>query len=441
MAGGYSADARMARTPASYRATMVGFVVFFALTLLTLLDVRRGFLFADYSVRTFFYVFNPAHVPMLAMGIAGMFACYRGSNILEAQLPGTSRYLKALTLSILMLLVSDLFLYRGVPAARSMASGRIALDWLGAFGVTEWWKPFAQATSFLLNVWHATMLGILISGLTLTVLPVYLTSYVTRGGFTGSLFGAMFALPQPFCSCCSSVMAPSFVRRGASTTFLLSFIIGAPMLNVTTILLALALLPAPFAITRIAAGIVVTVLVTYLVARIADRWGGSNSAMRETTPAWGWMHRLGGVYLRLFDLDRFVGHRRLETPSQLIGAWLYASGRIALVLVPTLWVWSVIASGIFGALPSAFGNNLTSVALAAIVGTFFMISTWSEIPMALQLIQSGFSGPAATLLVVLPAISLPCMMLLGGSLQRFRIVALLSLAVMIVGIMAGSMFL
>ena len=61
--------------------------------------------------------------------------------------------------------------------------------------------------------------------------------------------------------------------------------------------------------------------------------------------------------------------------------------------------------------------------------------------MALQLIQSGFSGPAAALLVVLPAISLPCMMLLGGALQRFRVVALLSAAVILVGIVAGVMFL
>lgn len=441
MADGYLADARLAGTPASYRGMMVGFIVFCALTLLTLLDVRRGFLFAEYPVRTFFHVFNPLHVPMLAVGIAGMFACYRGSTILEAQLSGTSRYLKTLTLTILTLLVCDLFAYRGVPAARSMASGRIALDWLGAFGVTEWWKPLAQATSFLLNVWHATMLGILMSGLALTVLPVYLTPYVTRGGFTGSLFGAMFALPQPFCSCCSSVMAPSFVRRGASTTFLLSFVVGAPMLNVTTILLALALLPAPFAITRIVAGIVVTVLVTYAVARIADRWDGPDRAIREPKPGWAWMRRVGGAYLGLFDLDRIVGSRRLETPSQLIGAWLHASGRIALVLVPTLWVWSVIASGIFETLPSAFGNNLTSVVLSAVIGTFFMIATWSEIPMALQLIQSGYNGPAAALLVVLPAISLPCMMLLGGSLQRFRSVALLSIAVMIVGIVAGAMFL
>ena len=70
-----------------------------------------------------------------------------------------------------------------------------------------------------------------------------------------------------------------------------------------------------------------------------------------------------------------------------------------------------------------------------------VILTLPEIPMALQLIQSGFTGPAAALLVVLPAISLPCMMLLGGSLQRFRVVALLSIGVMIVGIAAGALFL
>lgn len=141
------------------------------------------------------------------------------------------------------------------------------------------------------------------------------------------------------------------------------------------------------------------------------------------------------------DFDRIVAGRKVETPSQLIGAWLYASGRIALVLVPTLWVWSVLASAVFQTLPAAFGNNLPSVLLSAVAGTLFMISTWSEIPMALQLIQAGINGPAAALLVVLPAVSLPCMMLLGGSLQRFRMVALLPVAVMIVGIVAGAMFL
>ena len=426
-----------------YRAFIGGFIAFLALTLLTLLDVRRGFLFRVYPVRTLFHVFTPAHGLMLASGLVGMTACYRAARGIEPRLSDTSRYVKGLTFVIFALLVIDLFAYRGVPAARSIAAGRVNADWLQAFGVVGWRRPIAQATSYLLNVWHATMLGILISGLTLSILPMYLKLYCTRGGFTGTLFGAMFALPQPFCSCCSSVMAPSFARRGASTNFLLSFVIGAPMLNVTTVVLALALLPAPFAVTRIVAGLFVTVGVTYLVARIADGWDHPRFVIAGTGPVSGRLQRIGGSYLSLFDRDWIAGGRpeTLETPSQLLGAWLHASGRIALVLVPTLWVWSVVAAGIFQALPPAFGNNLPSVALAAFGGTFFMISTWSEIPMALQLIQSGIDGPAAALLVVLPAISLPCMMLLGGSLGRFRMIALLSVGVIVAGIVAGAMFL
>jgi uncharacterized membrane protein YraQ (UPF0718 family) len=70
-----------------------------------------------------------------------------------------------------------------------------------------------------------------------------------------------------------------------------------------------------------------------------------------------------------------------------------------------------------------------------------MISTWTEIPVALQLIGSGLTGPAATLLVVLPPLSLPCVMLLCGSLGRFGGVVVLAFAVMVSGIVAGVIFL
>ena len=430
----------------TYMAVLTGFMTCLALTLLALLDVRRGFLFADYPVRTLFYVLTPWHALMLVAGAAGMFAFHRGLRTRDAHSQQPAHLVRTLTLVVLALLVIDLFVYRGVPAARSIAVGRVGLDWMAAFGVTEWWRPVAQATSYLLNVWHATMLGLLLSGLALTMLPVFVTPQIGRRGFTGTIFGALFALPQPFCSCCSSVMAPSLVRRGASTTFLLSFILGAPMLNITTIALALTLLPLPFAATRIAAGVVVTLLVTHLVARLADRWGDISAVAKNTRtihPArsLGRLSRLGDAYLRLFDLDLLMHRGSVKTPSQLFSTWLTVSVRLSLVLVPTLWVWSVVASALFQLLPSAFGNNLPSVALAAFGGTFFMISTWSEIPMALELINAGYDGPAAAMLVVLPAISLPCMMLLAGTLGRIRIVALLSAAVMMVGIVAGAMFL
>ncbi|HYM25463.1 MAG TPA: permease [Vicinamibacterales bacterium] len=409
----------------AYRAALSGFVGFLALTLLTIVDIRRGFLFAAYRIRTPYIVLTPVHAVMLAMGIAGAAVCWRRLAALERRVPPASRAVRPFGFTILALLIVDLFTYRGVPAARSIAAGRIGVDWLNAFGVVGWLRPAAQASSYLLNVWHATMIGILISGLTLTVLAGWLGAFLVRDGFTGSLAGAAFALPQPFCSCCSSVMAPSFVRRGASTNFILSFVIGAPMLNITTIILAVALLPASFAALRIAAGVVIAVVVTYAIAAMFPR------TLPATPQRW-----FTGL-----DPERVLGSRPVETPSQLVAAWLRASGRIALVLVPTLWIWSVGAALVFQAMPAAFGNNLPSVVIAAIAGTFFMISTWSEIPMALTLIQSGFTGPAAALLVVLPAISLPCMVLLGGSLQRFRLVAALSAAVMVIGIAAGAMFL
>ncbi len=444
MIGEVTGSARGAADPIVYRAWLVGFVLSLGVTLLALVDFRRGFLFAAYPARSLFYAFNPLQIAMAAAGATGMFACYRAVRALEGDrgvAVGAPRSLTAFALVVFTLLVVDLFTYRGVPAARSIASGRINVDWLNGFGVTAWWQPIAQATSYLLNVWHATLIGLLISGLALTVLPAFWRPYVARAGFKGSLVGALFALPQPFCSCCSSVMAPTFVRRGASTNFLLSFVVGAPMLNITTIILAVALLPARFAALRIVAGVGVTVLVTYLVSYAADRWSADAPAMAVPPSPPGWTRRLVERYGRLLDLDRIAGTRSVDTPSRLIAAWLSNSARIGLVLVPTLWIWSIVAAALFHAVPSVFANNLNGVAMAAIGGTLFMISTWSEIPMALQLIHAGSTGPAAALLVVLPAISLPCMMLLGGALQRFRLIAWLAAAVMAVGMAAGVIFL
>ena len=432
--------ARGVRAALSYQLFVSGAVTFLALTLLTLLDIRRGFLFQTYAVRTFFGVFTPSHGIMLAAGLGGMFACCRGARNREPSISVTPS-VAGLAIVIFAMLVVDLFAYRIVPAARSMTAGRVGADWLEAFGATGWTRPFAQATSFLLNVWHATMLGILISGLTLVTQPLWLGRYHARGGFAGSLFGATFALPHPFCSCCSSVMASSFARRGASTNFLLSFVIGAPMLNVTTMVLALALLPAPFAVTRIVAGLVVTILVTYTAARIADGWDRPRATGTSPPRTDHWGQPFAGFLGRRHEWIADATRVPPATPVQLFGAWLRSSGRIALLLVPTLWMWSIVAAGIFQVLPSAFGNNFPSVVVAAVAGTFFMISTWSEIPMALQLIQSGIDGPAAALLVVLPAISLPCMILLGDALRRVRVVALLSAGVIIVGIVAGTIFL
>ena len=63
---------------------------------------------------------------------------------------------------------------------------------------------------------------------------------------------------------------------------------------------------------------------------------------------------------------------------------------------------------------------------ATVTGTLLVNSTWSEIPVALQMINAGYADPAATLLeVVLPSVNLPCLLMLSGSWGHARIAATL----------------
>jgi hypothetical protein len=434
------------QVPTGYQLSLAAFVGFLALSLLAIVDFRRGFLFTTgvggYLTRTPHYAFSPWQGLMLAIGLAGLLVSYRSIKGYEIQLKGRNleRYLRRLAFVLFGLLVVDLFIYRGVPMARVAMIGKLGTGWMEAFGVTGWLRSVALALSYLAIVWHATFLGVLFAGLALTALPRYLKSFFTRTGFVGNLFGAVFALPQPFCSCCASMVVPSLTRYGASDYFSLAFVVGSPMLNLTALILAIMLLPAPYAIIRILAGIILTIPVTYGVARLADRWRATNESVSPNRLT-QWILRLIAPYCRIFHLEELVRNRSLDTPGTFLSTWLYLSSRIALLVVPTLLIWSVVAIAIVQVLPPVFGNNLTSVVIASIAGTLMMISTWTEIPVAQQMIQAGLFGPAATLLVVLPPVSLPCLLILGGSIGRFRVVALLGLVVAVVGIIAGMLFL
>lgn len=175
--------------PFLYKLSVAGFVLFFTLTLLALVDFRRGFLFTDY-VRSPYSAYHPANLAMLAIGAAGFLLCYRFLKSFESREKVSADYVKTLTFILLGLLVVDLLTYRSVPAARAVVSGKLSADWLNAFGVTGWLRPIALSVSYLLTVWHATLLGILIAGLALTVLPKCLQPFFSRKGWAGILMGA-----------------------------------------------------------------------------------------------------------------------------------------------------------------------------------------------------------------------------------------------------------
>jgi uncharacterized protein len=428
-----------------YKVTLAFFFSAMILFLLMVVDIRRGFIFLSSS--SYFYTspyinLNGIQLLLILLSIIFLVVAFKTLDKQETELSEVNMegIVKFSAFLIFGILIIDLFTYRGVPAFRIADSGNIGAGWLDAWGVTGWAQPIALAASYMVTVWHATFIGVLLAALSLTILPKYLVKFFTKTGFGGSLFGATYALPQPFCSCCASVVTPSLKKHGASQNFMLAFVVGSPMLNITGLVLAAILLPTPYAIIRIVGGILLTVPVTYGISKVAQKWD-----LTEAPKTDNWFTRfinmLAGKYCELFHLDEIVEGRPVDTPVSFLKTYGQAAYRLAMLLIPTLFIWSVLSSYFFQLLPSTFGNNFSSVLFSAIAGTFFMISTWTEIPVAMQMINAGFSAPAATMLLVLPPVSLPCLMILGGAIGKFRVVALLSIAVMFAGIVAGIIFL
>src|SRR5262249_34376068 len=131
-----------------YKVVLAGLIVFLAVSLLAIVDFRRGFLFSDYA-RSPYWAFHPAQPIILAISSAGLFVCYRILQSFEAVELISPKYARAFTFASLILLVIDLFIYRAVPAARAIGSGTLRADWLQAFGVSGWPRSFALSISYL----------------------------------------------------------------------------------------------------------------------------------------------------------------------------------------------------------------------------------------------------------------------------------------------------
>ena len=437
-----------------YYISTASFLLSLGLLLFTAVDIRRGFLFSDY-----FKVGAPStlmnldlrHLILLLVGSLGMWLSYRYMKRLEGNLKENSVNLKSVTKIVAIVigafLVIDLFTYRGVPASRIIAAGEMGakpgtmgLGWaMPIASFPEWLQPMAEGINYFLVVWHATALSVLLGGLFLIAGQIFLARLKGRG-FGAHLAGVVSALPQPFCSCCASPIGATLYRKGASLGPVLAFTVSSPMLNITTLILAAALLPTEFALLRIVGGIIVSVFITYGVSLIAARWvtGGEVEARRGKL--FEWSSKVLSAYSRLFHFERLFSEGAVDSPVALISNWLGMAWRLARVIIPLFIVFSVIAVYIVQIMPDA-GNNIIGVAVTAIFATLLMVPTWTEIPLAVGLINNGLTGIAAVVLITLPAVSIPCLFIIAGAMRSLKVALLLGLSVLIAGIVAGIIFL
>ncbi|MCZ7649707.1 MAG: permease [Thermoanaerobaculia bacterium] len=135
-----------------------------------------------------------------------------------------------------------------------------------------------------------------------------------------------------------------------------------------------------------------------------------------------------------------------------LGEWLAATWGFAKQILPLL-VGGVLVAGLLlgrpdheGLIPGAWvvaavgGNSLAANLFAAVAGAFMYFATLTEIPILQGLLGSGMGqGPALTLLLAGPALSLPAMLVLK-SFMGWRKTAVYVVLVMIMATVTGVIY-
>ncbi|MCB1042739.1 MAG: permease [Acidobacteria bacterium] len=233
------------------------------------------------------------------------------------------------------------------------------------------------------------LLGLIISGLLHAYMPQRPVAWLNRGGpLKQAAKGMLFGLPLPICSCGVLPLFMSLSKKGLPTAALVAFLVATPELGVDSFLVSVKLLGWEFSIVRLIAAIVLPVA----IAMLAVSWLGTPLNVEqeksccakknaESAPVSWWRFAFVDLVDDIFPLICF--------------------GLIAAALAQVLWpVQSV---------QNPFGH--WDIVLLGVIGIPFYVCASASVPIALVLLQHGFSvgavlvflfaGPATNISTIL----------------------------------------
>lgn len=249
----------------------------------------------------------------------------------------------------------------------SMEAGAHAAHGAGSASVT-----FGPSFLMLLKATAPyLLLGLLISGLVHAFMPQQPINWLNRGNsFTQSAKGMLFGLPLPICSCGVLPLFLSLSKKGLPTAALVAFLIATPELGIDSFLVSVKLLGWQFSLVRLVAAILLPVT----IAMMASAWFGkpqleepvsscckSKSADGKDSPKAWWRF----AFVDLVD-DIF--------PLVFIGLLVAA-------LAQALWPVTSASNPFAG----------WDILVLGVMGIPFYVCASASVPIALVLLQHGFS--------------------------------------------------
>jgi uncharacterized protein len=281
-----------------------------------------------------------------------------------------------------------------------------------------WQAAIDYSYQYLLKIWQALIVGLLMAAGVQVLLPQdWLLRVFGSGRLRPVALAGAASVPSMMCTCCSAppvvAMAKSRVPVGATMAYWL----GNPVLNPATIVFMGFVLGWRWATLRIVVGLAL-VLGT---AIMAQRLFGDKDVPELAAKA--------------------VTDSAAADPRPVIVRFMATLAGLAIRLLPEYAV-IVFALGaarafLFPAISPSTGHAVWLVVVLAVTGTLFVIPTAGEIPIVQSFMKFGLgSAGGGALMMTLPAVSLPSLLMVRQAVP-LRVLLFVTGSVVVSGLLTA----
>lgn len=293
------------------------------------------------------------------------------------------------------------------------------------------------------------------------------------------------------CSCTVLPMFAGIYTRGAGIGPAVAFLYSGPAINVLAIILTARILGAEMGIARAVGAVLFSIVIGLLMALIYrdKKIEGEESFETESVKSRG--RTLGQNALFFLSLILILVFAAWAKPKEAVGFWnavynihwylvliflivmfviifkwfnaderrdwVFSTWTFAKQILPLLFAGVMVAGFLLGRpntdagiIPSKYiamlvgGNSIFANFFAAVSGAFMYFATLTEVPILQGLLGSGMGkGPALSLLLAGPAVSLPSMLVISSIMGIKKTITYIVLVIVlstIVGWLYGILF-
>jgi len=282
-----------------------------------------------------------------------------------------------------------------------------------------------------------------------------------------SISGGILAV----CSCTILPLFTGIYKRGAGIGPAVAFLFTGPAINITALLLTGSVIGWDFAVSRLIASIIISVIAGLTMAFIFQSHDQKNmdngfaSGMQEDVSYSNWtiasFFILQLAVLILFGLSIDPAAKAVLIIAAILAVlgivffkfqkehnieWLRETWDLTKKILPYLFIGVFIAGMIEEVIPQEFvtrlvgENTLLSNAIASTFGAFMYFATLTEVPIIQKLMALGMGrGPALTLFLTGNALSLPSMIVLYKIMGKKQATVYI-ITIIVLSVAAGWLF-